>query len=235
MPARRERRELLPRLPALQVAEPEIDVLREAAAELGLDVSARQAQDLVGYMRLLEHWNSKFNLVSRRDVERLLSRHILDSLSISQWLRGERVLDVGSGPGLPGIPLAMVNADRQFLLVDRSARKTRFLEQVVITFNLTNVTVQCLDVAELSNGLRYTTIVTRAVGGLPAVWQMVGRLLDTGGRLIFMNRTGLQPGAATEATQTMPELPDGLCITRELVRIPGLAGAHEVLLVEAAR
>ncbi len=205
------------------------------AAALGLELSADQAERLVGYQRLLQRWNEKFNLVSSRDVARLLSRHLLDSLSISQWLHGKRVLDIGSGAGLPGIPLAMVNAGRQFILVDRGKRKTRFLEQVVMTFELDNVDVQCTDAQDLTGEPGFSTIVCRAVARLANVWQIAGPLLNEGGRLVFMNRTGVQSKESLSPPVDAAELPAGVNVVREQVQIPGLRGSHEVLIVEASQ
>jgi 16S rRNA (guanine527-N7)-methyltransferase len=206
------------------------------AARLELELSTADAQRLVDFGRLLERWNEKFNLVSRRDVGRLAARHLLDSLSICRWLQGERVLDIGSGAGLPGIPLAMVNANRRFVLVDRSERKARFLEQVVMTFHLDNVEVRCVDAKTLRAEPGFTTIVCRAVASLPQVWRMAEPLLDDRGRLVFMNRT---LGHSEVSPEVNPEaqpafgLPSTLNVTSAQVRIPGLANPHEVLVVEA--
>jgi 16S rRNA (guanine527-N7)-methyltransferase len=219
----------------------EVEQLRCGAAGLELELSVDQAQRLVDYAQLLVRWNEKFNLVSRRDVGRLLSRHLLDSLSICPWLHGERVLDIGSGAGLPGVPLAMVNAGRRFTLVDRSERKARFLEQVVMTFDLDNVEVQCADAAALETEPGFTTIVCRAVAGLPKMWQMSQPLLAAGGRLVFMNRTVPESEAQSEAGGCNAKeerdqrvgLPSGLSIVGHRVHIPGLPNPHEVLIVEA--
>lgn len=186
-----------------------------------------QANQLIAYMQLLERWNAKFNLVSRRDVGRLLTRHILDSLSVSRWLVGARVLDIGSGAGLPGLPLAVVNPGAQFTLVDRGERKTRFLQQAVMTLNLDNVDVQCGAAQDLSAEPGFTSIVCRAVGGLSEIWQIAEPLLVEGGRLLFMNRT---------EAQLKPEalnVPAGSSVVREQVQVPGLPTPHEVLVVEA--
>lgn len=207
----------------------ELEQLRCGAAELGVELSDRAAENLIAYVRLVERWNQKFNLVSRQDATRLLSRHVLDSLSISRWLHGQRVLDIGSGAGLPGIPLAITNARRDFVLTDRSDRKARFLEHVVMTFELANVEVQCADVRDLAAGNRFDTVVCRAVAGLEEMWPMAGPLLAEGGRLLFMNRTGVEMGPDARVVAQ----PTGTSIVAEHVQIPGLSARHEVLIVEA--
>ena len=159
----------------------------------------------------------------------------LDSLSIGKWLSGERVLDLGSGAGLPGIPLAIVNAERQFMLVDRSKRKARFLEHVVMTFELDNAEVCCIDIRDLSSEPGFSTIVCRAVAGFADIWRIAGPLLGEGGRLVFMDRTRAQsPGQLGQPTAA-GAVPAGLSIVREQVQIPGLETHHEVLIVEAPR
>jgi 16S rRNA (guanine527-N7)-methyltransferase len=207
----------------------ELEQLCCGAAGLGVELSDGAGENLIAYVHLVERWNEKFNLVSRQDASRLLSRHVLDSLSIGRWLHGERVLDIGSGAGLPGIPLAMTNAGRDFVLTDRSERKARFLEHVVMTFELANVEVRCADVRDLAAGNGFDTVVCRAVAGLEEMWAMAGPLLAEGGRLLFMNRTGVEIDAdAREVGQ-----PAGTSIVTEHVQIPGLSALHEVLIVEA--
>jgi 16S rRNA (guanine527-N7)-methyltransferase len=213
------------------VSEPtELARLETGARGLGVALSADQSQRLVGYVDLLQRWNEKFNLVSRRDVGRLLSRHVLDSLSIGKWLHGTRILDIGSGAGLPGIPLAIVNTDRQWVLVDRGARKARFLEHVVMTLELGNVEVQAVDAATLTAEPPYSTIVSRAVSGLEKLWQIAEPLLQDGGRLILMNRTGMTEHQPLDRATAYS--PSGARVVNEQVQIPGLAAPHEVLIVE---
>jgi len=211
----------------------ELEQLRLAAAALGVELSDRAGESLIAYVQLVKRWNQKFNLVSRQDASRLLSRHVLDSLSIGQWLHGERVLDIGSGAGLPGIPLAMTNAGREFVLIDRGERKVRFLEHVVMTFELSNVEVRCADVRDLVAANLFDTVVCRAVAGLEEMWPMAGPLLAEGGRLLFMNRTGVDTGVGIDADAGGVEQSAGMSIVAEHVHIPGLSAAHEVLIVEA--
>jgi 16S rRNA (guanine527-N7)-methyltransferase len=222
-------------LPVVQVPEhTRLEQLHVGASALGVELSPDQAELLLGYQRLLQRWNEKFNLVSRGDVARFLERHLLDSLSIGRWLIGEWVLDLGSGAGLPGIPLAIVNAERRFMLVDRSERKARFLEHAVMTFELNNVDVRCTDVGDLSGEPEFSTIVCRAVAGFADIWRIAGPLLGEGGRLVFMDRTGAR-SAGTLSQPAAEGVPGGLSIVREQVKIPGLDTHHEVLIVEESR
>ena len=99
---------------ALTLAQPETIVAQ--AARIDVAISEHQAQQLAQFAALMEKWNRHFNLMSRKDIDRLWSRHILDSLSITSLLIGERILDFGSGGGFPGIPLAVANPEREFVL-----------------------------------------------------------------------------------------------------------------------
>ena len=120
--------------------------LLDGARTLGVELDPTSITRLLNYTRLLERWNGAFNLVSRKDIDRLVARHLLDSLSVLPLLRGPRVMDLGSGAGLPGIPLAIACPDLSFTLVDRSDRKARFLTQVIGELDLSNVFVYCQNV-----------------------------------------------------------------------------------------
>ena len=171
----------------VQVAEPIAKQLRCGAGKLGLDLAASQVDKLTAYADLLRRWNDKFNLISRRDMPRLVSRHLLDSLSISPWLGGEPTLDFGSGGGLPGIPLAIAHPDHAFVLADRSARKARFLEQAAMHLGLSNVGVRQGDATTLEQS--FASVVARGVAEPSELWRLVAHLLGSGGRLICMSRT----------------------------------------------
>ena len=103
--------------------------LDSAINELGLDVTTQQSEDLIRYLELLAKWNKAYNLTSVRNPDDMLYRHIVDSLSIAPYVSGERIIDVGTGPGLPGIPMAILNPNTQFVLLDSNGKKTRFLTQ----------------------------------------------------------------------------------------------------------
>ncbi|HHI5411687.1 16S rRNA methyltransferase [Vibrio metoecus] len=104
-----------------------------------LSVSEQQREQLVGYVQLLDKWNKAYNLTSVRDPMEMLVKHILDSLVVSPHLNGERFIDVGTGPGLPGIPLAIMHPDKQFVLLDSLGKRIRFLKQVIHELKITNV------------------------------------------------------------------------------------------------
>lgn len=118
-----------------------LEQLQQGCDELELDLSLAQQQQLISYVELLDKWNKVYNLTSVRDPQQMISRHILDSLAILPYLRGATLLDVGTGAGLPGIPLAIVRPELAVTLLDSNAKKTRFLQQAKAELALDNVTV----------------------------------------------------------------------------------------------
>ncbi|WP_108652839.1 16S rRNA (guanine(527)-N(7))-methyltransferase RsmG [Dongshaea marina] len=114
--------------------------LQSLLEQTSLSLTDKQVQQLVDYVGLLHKWNKAYNLTSVRDPEEMLVKHIMDSLVVSPLLSGQRFIDVGTGPGLPGIPLAIANPDKEFVLLDSLGKRVRFLRQVVHELGLTNVT-----------------------------------------------------------------------------------------------
>ena len=109
-------------------------------AQTTLTITPTQQRQLLGLVELLDKWNKAYNLTSVRDPQEMLVRHIFDSLAVAPWLEGERFIDVGTGPGLPGLPLAILFPAREFVLLDSLGKRIRFSRQVVLELGLTNVT-----------------------------------------------------------------------------------------------
>lgn len=117
-----------------------LNKLARLLAAAGISLSGEQQQQLVAYVELLHKWNKAYNLTSVRDPNEMLVRHILDSIVVAPYLAGSRFIDVGTGPGLPGIPLAIVLPQAQFTLLDSLGKRVRFLRQVQHELKLENVT-----------------------------------------------------------------------------------------------
>jgi 16S rRNA (guanine527-N7)-methyltransferase len=195
------------------------------AAKLGVGLDDRQFTQLRDFASQLHRWNARVNLLSRRDISRLWVRHVLDSLSIATMLRGERIMDFGTGGGFPGIPLAIAEPEREFTLVDRHARKCRFVEQVAARLQLTNVLVHCRDVRPGVGAIpgTFDTVTCRAVAQPQPLFEMLEPLLAPDGRLVVMAATrqggaGQCPGAKIER-----------------VLLPGLDQSHEVVIIDRVR
>lgn len=207
------------------------------AAALGARLSELQLEQLTGFVTTLEKWNQAFNLLSRRDIKRVWTRHVLDSLSLCGLLQGDEILDIGSGGGFPGLPLAIANPERTFTLVDRHQRKCRFLEQLAAEQALSNVAVRCEDAHVLAaeGSCGYSTIVSRAVLPVTQLWDLALQLLAPGGRLLAMSSTRNTPSAGhaePSAGHAEPSaaLPAGSRCQQVL--IAGLAQPHEVVIID---
>lgn len=160
--------------------------LEQRGVESGPAVEA-----LEHYERLIRRWNVRGNLVSRRDLDRLRDRHVLDSLSLLPWWRGN-LADVGSGAGFPGIPMAITRPDSPVTLVERSERKARFLQHVVIELALGNVEVIEADVGRplasgSLDGRVFDTVTARAVAPPAASWRLLRGLLAPAGAALLQS------------------------------------------------
>lgn len=191
---------------------------------LGIDRSADLPRRLADYLALLSRWNRVYNLTAVRDPERMVVVHLLDSLVALPFLRGTRIADVGSGAGLPGVPLALAEPGRRFDLIEPVGRKCRFLEQVRIALGLDNLFVRCAR-AEDHRGAHYDTVVARALGPVHRVWNQAAHLLAAGGRMVLLK--GRDPAAEVRA------LPAGAGRVRiEPVRVPGLEAERHIVTIE---
>jgi len=160
--------------------------LEEGTAALGIELTSAQRDALIAHLDLVDEWNAKFNLTAIRDREQQVTKHVLDSLTVRPWLRGPTVADVGSGAGFPGIPLAIVEPERRFALLESTGKKCRFLEAVRDTLGLANVEVIQARAESYKPEVRYETVVARAVGPLADLVRFAGPLLAAGGRLLAM-------------------------------------------------
>lgn len=132
----------------------------------GISLPDQQKQQLIGYVELLHKWNKAYNLTSVRDPEQMLVRHILDSIVVNPHLQGQRFIDVGTGPGLPGIPLAIVRPDSHFTLLDSLGKRVRFLRQVQHELGLTNIEPVQSRVEDFSGQPGFDGVISRAFASL---------------------------------------------------------------------
>lgn len=154
--------------------------------QMDLALSEIDQSRLVQYVTTLHKWNKTHNLTAIRDPEQMIRRHVLDSLSIAKHLRGQTLLDVGSGAGLPGIPLALVNPHLNVTLLDSVLKKTRFMLFAARQLELGNVTVEHARVEALSNNLGFDMIVARAFSSIDKLCALGGHLLADGGQIMAM-------------------------------------------------
>ncbi len=132
---------------------------------LSFDVSAEQIDKLVGYVLLMDKWNKTYNLSSVRDPHEMLIKHILDSIIVTPYLQGSNIADVGTGPGLPGIPLAIMCVNKNFTLIDSLGKRIRFIKQAIHELNISNV-VPIQARVETLEAKQFNIIVSRAFASL---------------------------------------------------------------------
>lgn len=141
----------------------ELDTL---LAQTELTVSEQQASQLIQLVELLVKWNKAYNLTSVRDPSQMLVKHILDSIVVSPYLQGNSFIDVGTGPGLPGLPLAILNPDKQFVLLDSLGKRMRFIRQAVLSLGLKNVEIVQSRVEDYQPEVGFDCVLSRAFASL---------------------------------------------------------------------
>jgi len=161
------------------------EALADGIHRMRLAVTREQQARLLDYIALLARWNRTYNLTAVRDPKEMVPVHLLDSLSVAPYVEGERVLDLGSGPGLPGIPLAVIQPQRRFTLLDANAKKTRFLRQAVAELGLTNVEVFWGRAESYRPDPGFDCITTRAFGELSDILSLAQPLLRQGRGLVL--------------------------------------------------
>jgi len=177
---------------------------------------------LDAFCELLERWNRTFNLVSRQDIGRLWERHVLDSLVAQDLLEGHRMIDLGSGAGFPGLPLAIIEPRRHFTLLDSSERKVRFLRQAVIELGLDNVDVVHARAEALE--ATFDTVLARAVARPEQVLEWSRNLVRPGGRVVLYAQAPQVRGSMYVDDEREYQLP-GIEGSRWLSRLRAREGA----------
>ena len=163
--------------------------LEQGLRDLALGVPANAQQKLLHYLHLIVKWNKHFNLSGITAIQEMVPLHLLDSLAISPYLEGERILDIGSGAGLPGIPLAIANPDKNFVLLDSNGKKTRFLFQVKVALELSNVEIVDARVDEYLSTAdtgEFSLITCRAFSNISSIVKMIEKPLASGTKLLAM-------------------------------------------------
>ncbi|MEW6647444.1 MAG: 16S rRNA (guanine(527)-N(7))-methyltransferase RsmG [Pseudomonadota bacterium] len=198
--------------------------LAQGIATLGLPLDAAQQERLLAYLALLVKWNQAYNLTAIRHPLEMVTKHLLDSLAVQPYLYGTRVLDVGSGAGLPGIPLAIADPAREFTLLDSNGKKTRFLLQAKGELRLSNLSVVHSRLEQYRPGQLFDTVTARAFASLADMVAGTAHLLAPGGSLLAMK--GEYPQDELDA------LPPGF-VVREIIAltVPGLEAQRHLVRI----
>jgi 16S rRNA (guanine527-N7)-methyltransferase len=199
--------------------------LESGLSELGIPAGPGLLARLVQYVVLLEKWNRVYNLTAIRDAEKVVSVHLLDCLAVIPYLRGNRVLDVGSGAGLPGIPVALARPDIRVTLLDSSHKKAAFLRQAVAELQLKNAAVVCERAESWQPSERFDCVISRAFAELSEFVRLTEHLLARGGLLAAMK--GVHPYEEIE------QLPREFRVTEvRRLFVPGLEAERHLVLIE---
>jgi len=200
------------------------DQLKRGLIALGLTLNRDTQQRLLEYVALIEKWNRVYNLTAIREPEKMVSHHLLDSLAVASHLHVKRLLDVGSGAGLPGIPLALADPDTHVTLLDSNHKKAAFLNQVVMELKLENAEVCSERVESWQTQHRFDVIISRAFSDMGEFVRSTRHLLAPAG--MFAAMKGLYP--YEEIDKLPPE-----CKVRQVLplAIPGLDGARHLVLI----
>lgn len=200
--------------------------LAQGARELGVELSAAQQAQLLAYLALLIKWNKAYNLTAVRDPDEMVSRHLLDSLSVVPYVAeaGDNWLDVGSGGGMPGIPLAILFPERRFTLLDSNGKKTRFLTQVKLELQLANLEVIHSRVEAFTPVRPFAGICSRAFSSLEDFANWTRHLGD--GQTQWLAMKGVHPDDELQALPT-----DFRLAATHVLKVPGCQGQRHLLIL----
>ncbi|SCC37442.1 16S rRNA (guanine527-N7)-methyltransferase [Kosakonia oryzendophytica] len=194
--------------------------------EAGISLSDHQQQQLVGYVNLLHKWNKAYNLTSVRDPNEMLIRHILDSIVVAPYLQGSRFIDVGTGPGLPGVPLSIVRPESHFTLLDSLGKRVRFLRQVQHELHLENIAPVQSRVEDFPAEPPFDGVISRAFASLNDMVSWCQHLPGAQGR--FYALKGLVPD------DEISLLPAEFTVESiEKLYVPHLEGERHLVVVKA--
>ena len=210
-----------------ETATREVD-LASGIAALGLELSAAQCAQLTAYLELLSKWNKTYNLTAIREPQRMVTHHLLDALAVAPHLpatAGLRILDIGSGGGVPGIPLAIARPDAHVTLVDANHKKGAFLQQAVIELRLSNVEVVIARVQDYVPQAPFDVVISRAFSDLATFVEAGARHLAERGQLVAMK--GVYPD---EEIAQLP--PDFRVIAAPVLAVPGLDAQRHLIVME---
>ncbi len=175
---------------------------------------------------MLLKWNKVYNLTAITAPQKIITHHLLDSLAVLPYVQGDNVIDVGCGGGLPGIMLAIMLPEKQFVLLDSNSKKTRFVKQVVIELRLKNVTVEHCRVEQYQPVHLFDVVLSRAFASLPDMLVWCAHLRNKDG--IFLAMKGTSP------QQEREQLPDGFRILgQHQLTVPGLDAERHVVLIDS--
>lgn len=201
-------------------------LLEQGVAALGHSLAPATVEALLDYQALLQRWNAAYNLTAVRDAEGMVTRHLVDSLAIAPYVTGQTLADLGTGPGLPGIPLALLAPERTCLLVDSNGKKVRFLREAIRSLGLGGRVTATQQRVEGVEGT-FDCITARAFASLADMLAWGGHLLAPGGTWLAMK--GKYPA------EELPGVPAGFTVQAiEKLNVPGADGERHLVVLRRA-
>ena len=202
------------------------NILQNGLIALKLQVDDDQLKKWLAFLDLLLKWNKTYNLTAIKSTEKMITHHLLDSLAIYPYLHKNNHIDVGTGAGIPGIPLAILLPEHHFTLIDSVGKKTRFIEHVKLTLNLENITVINQRVENYQTDLLFDTVISRAFASIQKMLHLTASLCATEGIFLAMK--------ANIEDETL-HLPYPYHVDRiEKIDVPGLDATRHIVLIHRA-
>jgi len=202
--------------------------LFDSAKLIGIEISDFQVEQLIKYLELLIKWNKTYNLTAIRDPKEMLTKHLIDSLSIAPHIRNKKnhnILDVGTGPGLPGIPMSILYPEIEFLLLDSNGKKTRFLTQCKIMLSLKNIQVFNGRVEEANVDKKFDQILSRAFTSLGNMVDLCAHLLADEGEFLAMK--GIAPESEANEISAAFQVKESIQLC-----VPGCEEQRHLIIIE---
>mgnify|MGYP005636410095 CR=1 FL=1 len=198
--------------------------LQRGISSLSLHCTEEMLSSLLGYIDLLKKWNSAYNLLGSNELPLLVSRHILDSLSVAPYMEGNLIADIGAGAGLPGIPLAILNPEKKFVLIDSNGKKTRFMFQAKTQLGLNNITIENCRVEHYQSIQQIDMVMCRAFSTLADALTMLQPIFSDECKLLAMK--GHYP------EDEIARLPDGFELSKSIkLNVPGSESQRHLIEV----
>ncbi|MEG9490966.1 16S rRNA (guanine(527)-N(7))-methyltransferase RsmG [Mannheimia indoligenes] len=201
-----------------------LEKLDRLLAQANINLPDQQKEQLVGFVRLLDKWNKAYNLTSVRNPDEMLVKHIMDSIVVSQHLQGEKFIDVGTGPGLPGIPLAIINPDKQFVLLDSLGKRITFIKNALRELGIQNI-IPVLSRVEEYQEQQFDGVLSRAFASLDDMVNWCYHLPNKNGK--FYALKGVYDETEVQAVKKPVELVEVI----EL-QVPELVGERHLVVLK---
>lgn len=208
-----------------QLQETLLSLLQHNLSQLDISVSEQQQKKLIDYVLMMDKWNKAYNLTSVRDPKDMVLKHLVDSIVIAPHITGQNYIDVGTGPGLPGIPLAILHPDKTFILLDSLGKRVRFMKQVAYELKITNIQAVQSRVEDYQTTLPIDGVLSRAFASLKDMLHWCQHLVDSSGT--FLALKGQLP------EEEIRQLPAGYSLVEVIkLEVPGLEGDRHLIKIQ---